>query len=132
MGNDCWNSMTITCEKYPDGLTNFFENEIEYNNNSKYNENVCSKENYTNYVKVIRRGKYGIMVDIYTKWQPDFEWLHNLLDKYPNCWIKNEWKEEGGMAGVWIGYMEDNKKEINDMFWKDLSLEQRIIFFEEE
>ena len=33
MGNDCWNSMTITCEKYPDELTNFFENEIEYNNN---------------------------------------------------------------------------------------------------
>ena len=29
MGNDCWNSMTITCEKYPDELTNFFKNEIK-------------------------------------------------------------------------------------------------------
>jgi hypothetical protein len=69
---------------------------------------------------------------MYSKNQPDFKWLDSLLDKYPNCWVKNEWNEEGGLAGVWVGSVIDNKKIIKEMDWRDLSIEEQHYFFRED
>ena len=90
MGNDCWNKLTITCEKSADELNELITNEIQYKQNEEYNESV-----HNEHVRIIKRGNRGICVDMYTKWRPNFKWLSGLLDKYPNCWVKNEWDEEG-------------------------------------
>ena len=58
-----------------------------------------------------------------------YEWLDGLLDKYPNCWIKNEWSEEGGFAGVWIGFVKDNEKIIKQLTWDDICLEGKHCLF---
>ena len=69
-------------------------------------------------------------MNIWSPWAPDFEWLSNLLTKYPDCWIKNEWDEEGGMAGVWVGFVDkNNSKIIKQMDWVDLCFEERYYWF---
>ena len=48
-------------------------------------------------------------------------------------WVKNEWDEEGGMAGVWVGFVgEDNEKQIQEMHWRDLCIEEKVYFFKED
>jgi hypothetical protein len=127
MGNDCWNKLTITCEKSAEELNELVANEIQYKKNDEYNESV-----HNEHVRIIKRGNRGICVDMYTKWRPNFKWLSGLLDKYPNCWVKNEWYEEGGMAGVWVGFIgEDNEKQIKEMHWRDLCIEEQVYFFKE-
>jgi hypothetical protein len=127
MGNDCWNQLTITCENSADELNNLITNEIQYKQNDEHDESV-----HNEHVRIIARGKHGIKVDMYTKWQPDFEWLTGLLDKYPNCWVKNQWDEEGGMAGVWVGFVDQSgKKQVQEMCWRDLCIEEKVYFFKD-
>ena len=128
MGNDCWNKLTITCKQSSDELNELIANEIQYKQNEEYDESV-----HNEHVRVIKRGKHGICVDMYTKWMPNFKWLSGLLDKYPNCWVKNEWDEEGGLAGVWVGFIgEDNEKQIQELRWRDLCMEEKFYYFKEE
>ena len=45
-------------------------------------------------------------------------------------WVKNEWNEEGGFAGVWIGYVTtDGEKDITHLEWDDLSIEDKHFLF---
>jgi hypothetical protein len=59
--------------------------------------------------------------------------LNGLLEKYPQCWVKNVWQEEGGLAGVWVGVVDDEtgEKKIQEMRWNDLCLEQKVYFFDD-
>lgn len=112
MPNDCKNIITITFKK-ENSLNDFIN--IELRNN--------------NFQNILTRGRFGIIVEIITAWLPDFDWLKNLLISYPECWIKNEWHEEGGMAGVWIAYMENEETIIKQMNWHDLSIEDEYFIF---
>ena len=114
MPNDCINYVTITCK----------DEEV-------INTLISEKLELNKYVKIIKRGSRGIIFEIWSPWIPDYKWLESLLEKYPNCWIKNEWHEEGGLAGVWIGYLVDNEKIIKKYCWNDLSIEdQHYLFLE--
>jgi hypothetical protein len=62
MGNDCWNKLTITCEKSADELNELIANEIQYKKNEEYDEIV-----HNEHVRIIKRGNRGICVDMYTK-----------------------------------------------------------------
>lgn len=113
MPNDCWNHLTITCDN-PDELTDLIISEIK-------DHHQCS---------IKKRGEKGVIMNIWSPNAPDFEWLSDLLTKYPDCWIKNEWDEEGGMAGVWVGFVDkNNNKIIKQMDWADLCLEERYYWF---
>ena len=58
------------------------------------------------------------------------ELLEHLYSKYSNCWIKNEWSEEGGLAGVWAGGCKGGKKEeIRQLVWEDLCMEAKYEYF---
>ena len=54
----------------------------------------------------------------------NFDLLEIYIVKYPSIWIKNEWKEEGGKAGVWVGY----ENVIKRFEWDDLCLEEESFF----
>jgi hypothetical protein len=116
--------MTITCEnrEFINELNNLILNELKHKKGDKYV--------YHETVEMIKRGTRGIMFEIWSAWNPDYEWLESLLDKYPNCWVKNEWCEEGGFAGVWVGFVNNNnEKIIKDLTWDDICIEGKAYLF---
>lgn len=109
MPNDCWNHLTITANA--DELTNIingFKDVPEWA------------------IKIFEQGVEAVYMKLWSAWTPDFAMLENLLAKYPSCWIKNEWSEEGGKAGVWIGTMLSGEKQISRMEWDDMCIEERM------
>jgi hypothetical protein len=118
MPNDCWNHITITCEleDKTGELQSLFVNELQNNTT----------------VEIIKKAKRGIIFDIWSAWNPDYEWLESLLYRYPNCWVKNEWNEEAGNAGVWVGYVVDNKPVVRHLAWEDISVEGNAFLFMDE
>lgn len=125
MPNDCFNHITITCEDISkiEELNALIINELQH-------KSVNEKYVYNDTVNMLTRGHRGIIFDLWTAWNPNYEWLESLLDKYPNCWVKNEWWEEGGFAGVWIGYVTNsNEKDIKQLTWNDICLEGKVFLF---
>jgi hypothetical protein len=117
--------MTITCDN-PEELSTLVKTELQ-----EMTED--GKLVYHDTIEMIKRGVKGIMFRQWSAWKPDYEWLESLLTKYPYCWIKNEWDEEGGTAGVWVGFT--NQKEepvIQRMTWSDLCIEEKYFLFLEE
>ena len=127
MPNDCWNHITITCENpsVPDELNSLVMNELQHKENDEYI--------YHETVEMKKRCRRGIIFNIWSPWNPDFEWLESLILKYPNCWIKNEWSEEGGFAGVWIGHVDNNNEPvIESLTWEDICIEGKHYMFMDE
>ena len=122
MPNDCTNFITITF-KEEEVINNFVKNELQHNIENKYV--------YNDTVNMIKRGCLGIVFEVLTSTNPPFEWLEKILHTYPNCWIKNEWCDESGMAGVWIAFIniENNEPIIQDFCWNDLSIEAKYYLF---
>ncbi|NBO71864.1 hypothetical protein EBV26_15520 [bacterium] len=109
MPNDCWNHITITAD--PGDLFAFMVTEL--------------KDVPQWAIKIFRRGAEAVVFKLWSQWAPDFNWLEELLTKYPSCWIKNEWNEEGGREGVWVGSMRSGKKEIKQMEWEGMCIEEK-------
>ena len=126
MPNDCCNHITITCEnrEFIQEFHDLILNELKCEENG---ENVYRKT-----INILQEGTRGIIFNLWSPWHPDFDWLNSLLDKYPNCWIKNEWSEEGGLAGVWVGCVKNNEKEIKQLTWDDICLEGKHYLFMNE
>ena len=103
MPNDCNNWITVTCNDETT-FNKFIENELF--DIEKYNSE------HHEVIKILKKGKLGIVFKLWSPWVPNFDWLETTLNNYPGIWIKNEWREEGGMAGVWIGYMKNNEPYI--------------------
>ena len=120
MPNDCSNIITITSHN-EELLNNFIQNELNpiEMHNTKHHE----------VIKIYKRGSYGIVFKLWSAWSPDYNWLEDMLNKYQEFWIKNEWHEEGGMAGVWVGFVKDNEHIINKLTWSDLSIEEEHHLF---
>ena len=124
MPNDCTNIVTITCED-EEILNKLIHDNLQFYDGEKY---VCNEN-----VKILRRGCRGIIFEIWSGWNPDYQWLESLIEKYSGCWVKNEWHEEGGMAGVWIGFINDNNEPvIENFYWNDLSIEAKHFLFLEK
>jgi hypothetical protein len=107
MPNDCWNDITIITYDTSQGVNNIFDNTLRGAD-----------------VKVKKRWKNGMELTIMTEWNPCFKWLESLIDTYPKWWLKNEWWEEGGTAGVWVGYHKNDKKIIKKLEWDDICIEE--------
>jgi hypothetical protein len=113
MPNTCWNHITITGNK--DVIDRFLEKEFK-----DIPEWVLNIE---------RRGVEALVFCIWSSWTPDFVWLEKLLDTYDNVWIKNEWNEEGGQEGVWIGTNNEDKKDIQRLEWMGMCIEEEVYRF---
>jgi hypothetical protein len=122
MPNDCWNNITIICEDSKE-LDKLFINELTREEDRDYGIEFYYYKNITIQKKCFN----GIIFQQLTSWKPQYEWLESLLTKYPNCWVKNEWNEEGGIAGVWVGSVKNG---IQSMSWEDLSIEAKYYIFD--
>ena len=110
MPNDCWSQITITGKKYL--VDRFFAD--EFNEIPSWAHEIFVK------------GEEGLQFKLWSRWNPDFDWLEGLLTKYPGIWVKNIWQEEGGLAGVWIGSEE---KGIKRLEWEDMCIEENSYRF---
>jgi len=110
MPNDCTNEFTIASHENPDQLNTLIGREFN---------------DFGEQMEIRRRWSHGISFKLITAWEPDFEFLERLLNNYHECWVKNEWWEEGGRAGVWVGgtLYNGEKREIQRMEWKDMCIE---------
>ena len=58
---------------------------------------------------------------------PITQYLEELLVKYPQCWIKNEYHTETGHCGMWIGRFRGDEPEIQEFSWTELMDEELIL-----
>ena len=118
MPNSCWNVFTIIGET--DVIEQIYETEL------KQLEDIISPEDKP-IIHFIKRSDTGIKFELYSKWEPDKEWINNLMSKYPSVFLKNEWSEEGGCAGVIVGGTLHNKVyPIKEMSWVDVPIEDEF------
>ena len=116
MPNDCWNHITFTSD--PGDLYAFIN--IEFKDTPEWA------------LSIKKQGSGAVFLRLWSRWLPDFVWLEGLLTKYPSCWIKNEWNEEGGTEGVWVGSMRTGKKQIQRMVWEGMCIEEEYHRFKAE
>jgi hypothetical protein len=116
MPNDCWNHMTITGNK--SDIAKLIASEF------LIVPSWC--------LQFIKKREEGVIFKLWSPWKPDFPWLESLIDKYPSCWVKDEWNEEGGMAGVWVGTAREGVRDIKELSWRDLCLEEECYIFRNE
>ena len=127
MPDKCTNYMTIVCmnEDVSGDLQKLIVNELQYNKEGSYF--------FDDNIQIHKQGKRGICFELYSQYTPNYEWLESLLHKYPNCWIKNEWSSENGFTGVFIGFIDTNKKMvIKHMSWDDFSIDEQNYLFAEQ
>lgn len=55
--------------------------------------------------------------------EPCYEFLTELLHKYPKCWMKNTFDSEEGLCGVWIAQIKNGELEIQSHTWTELCIE---------
>ena len=116
MPNDCWSTLTITASK--NELNTLLDNEF--------------KDAPEWAINIEERGKGGVKLSLWSAWKPDLHMLETLIEKYPSCWIKNIWSEEGGTAGVWVGTMRRGVKDIKQLTWDDMCEEELFYRFDSE
>jgi hypothetical protein len=58
-------------------------------------------------------------VEFVTAWAPPVAFFEALLLKYPRSWIKCLFHEEGGMAGVWVGWVKAGAVKSKHMLWNE-------------
>jgi hypothetical protein len=125
MPNICTNFITITF-KDEDTLNELVKNELQTYDGNKYV--------YNEGVNMIKKGCLGIIFEVWSANHPPYQWLERFLENYPDCWVKDEWSEEGGVAGIWIGFIniDNNEPFIQDFTWNDLSIEAKHYLFLEK
>lgn len=87
---------------------------------------------------VKRHGVRGLSCIFSTAWTPPYAFFEKLLVAYPDLWLKDEWSEEGGYAGVWVGHGRSDASgnpnpegpHIQHMEWEDLCLEDEVFSFQ--
>ena len=101
-----------------------------YNDNFKeLLENEKTLEDYEKgRINLIEKGSSGLIIKLWSSNQPDYTYLHNLIDTY-DCWLKNLWHEEGGESGIFIGYKHNGEKNIKEYKWEDLCIEAQSHHF---
>lgn len=80
-------------------------------------------------LKIKCRGVQGVVFNLWSPWVPNIQKLEILLEKYESLWIKNEWSEEGGMAGVWLGWKREGSLVVKQLDWNEGCLEAQAHMF---
>ena len=91
-------------------------------------DNYGTKWNRWDY-EVDVSGRAGMVVQFTTAWTPPCAFLRTLVETYPETWIKCEWDEEGGMAGVWVGRKEHGYVDVKQLEWEDMCMEKEMFCF---
>ena len=120
MPNECRNRIIITCEDC-EHLNNLVQYELTREVGKSYNY-------YDKNITIHKQSVNGIKFTQITPNEPDYALLKKIVLKFPMVWIKNEWIEEGGKAGILLYNYEAG---IQSHTWNDLSIDSRYRHFGE-
>ena len=134
MPNDCWCKVRIAADK--EQITTFCETDFSF---EKLRPRPVSEEDWyqwnidnwgtkwdrSNY-KLVHKGEMGLEMKFTTAWAPPYDLFYYLVETHHDVWIKCDWSEEGGQAGVIILRWDDEEKRvaIKNMEWDDWCLEE--------
>nr|QDY52306.1 hypothetical protein 6_18 [Mimiviridae sp. ChoanoV1] len=137
MGIDGNNTLIIlgpskTLDLIEDGGIILTDNEV--NNNPDL---IHLKENYFNdkskYIREEPRLKINgkktsnrLEISFYFRNIPVDDYLKLLLNKYKDCWFKNQYITEYGDCGMWIGQIENDVPNIKVIEWGEYTQEYYI------
>lgn len=134
MPNDCWCDVRIGANE--EHIQFFVENQFSFEKlrprpeAEDWYEWNCANwgtkwDRYEYKEKVV--GDEGMIISFTTAWSPPTEFLKYLAEKYHDVWIRCDWDEEGGSAGVYVVYWDEkaNKLEIVDSSWNDWCIEEK-------
>jgi hypothetical protein len=76
--------------------------------------------------EVKAQGLKGFEARFTTAWAPPVAFLKTLCTKHHDMWMKCDWIEEGGYAGVFIMHWDEEKGEVNtkSLEWNDWCMEE--------
>ena len=77
-------------------------------------------------VKVSHRKPNHIVFSLDYRNEPIYEQMEMLLNKYPKCWMKNEYENELGYCGIWVGRYQHGKPEIQKLKWSEPTIEELV------
>lgn len=77
-------------------------------------------------IKIIHRNENYLVVGYDARNGVFYDYLYKLLEKYPKCWLKNEYSDENGNAGVWIARYIHGKISVQEHEWEELTIEEKI------
>jgi hypothetical protein len=135
MPNDCYNLVRIsgdeatikTIKETKFSFQALYPCPHDENNNDTTiewrTENWGTKWDRYNF-RIITEGTTGLEFKFSTAWAPPYDFFTYLLKKYPDLWLRCDWSEEGGMAGVFVGYMKEGELKIKELTWEDWCLEE--------
>lgn len=78
------------------------------------------------------KGSGALQIKLTTAWDPPYHFFEFLLKKYPDLWLRCDWMEEGGEAGVFIGRTKEGEVEIKNLEWSDWCLEMFYGAFDDD
>jgi hypothetical protein len=133
MPNDCYCKVRIGAE--PDTIKKFCDTEFSFEKLYPCPSNVDSLEWQTEHwgtkwdrynYKQEHRGDAGLEVKFSTAWSPPTALFQYLAETYHDVWIRCDWSEEGGYAGVFVVHWNEKEKklDITDTYWNDWCLEE--------
>lgn len=118
--NNCWNYITIILNQ--DELITLMHHELMYSN-------LKNKLLFHDHIELLQQSDKGIKIKVWSQSKPNFQWLSKMINTYKSCWIKNEWYEESGLSGIWIGQILEDGPNIIKYEWNDLSVDEENIYF---
>ncbi len=81
-------------------------------------------------LKIKHRGVQGVVLNLWSPWAPDMDRLERFQNTWKSLWIKNEWSEEGGGAGVWISYYDRaGERVLKSLEWNEGCIEEQAHLF---
>lgn len=84
-------------------------------------------ERFFGNAEVTHRSERYIVFSYEYRNYPITEYLEELLVKYPQCWIKNEFHTETGHCGMWIGRFRGDEPDIQEFSWTELMDEELLM-----
>jgi len=104
MPNDCWNRITIKATE--DHIRTILTTEF--------------KDVPPHCFKLIENTAEILTFRMWSPNRPNKEFMNRLYENYDDIWIKNQWTEEGGNAGVIVG----KKADLQELVWNEGCIEE--------
>jgi hypothetical protein len=76
--------------------------------------------------KVTHRSDRYIVFSYEYRNYPIHQYFEELLVKYPQCWIKNQYNTDTGQCGMWIGRFRGEEPDIQELQWTELFIEEEF------